>query len=147
MVLLWQFSFFRKLPTHAGTGTFSFQCSLNTFEITLHKESTCAMLAQSAHTSFPRKAGFSLECLVACFLTRYNITKQSWLFLFNVGSGVHSWLVGQQWIGIDIDWKNGCYFLLLIIIHCLLTFSYKYCINVFSKLCLHQQSFHICIDL
>ena len=33
-------------------------------------------------------------CLVGRFLTGYNITKQSWLFLFNVGSGVHLRLAG-----------------------------------------------------
>ena len=47
-------------------------------------------------------------------LTGYSITEQSWLFLFNVGSGVHLQLVGQQWTGADFDWniitmdkKNG----------------------------------------
>ena len=44
-------------------------------------------------------------CLVGRFLTGYNITKQSWLFLFNVGSGVHLRLAGQQWTGADTD-KN-----------------------------------------
>ena len=38
-------------------------------------------------------------------LTRYYITEQSWLFLFNVGSGVHSRLAGQQWAGADFDWN------------------------------------------
>ena len=44
-------------------------------------------------------------CLVACFLTRYNTTKQSWLFLFNVGLGVHLQLMGQQWTGVTFDWN------------------------------------------
>ena len=30
-------------------------------------------------------------------------SEQSWLFLFNVRSGVHLWLLGQQWTGTDID--------------------------------------------
>ena len=34
--------------------------------------------------------------LLVCFSTGYNITEQSWLFLFNVRSGVHLRLVGQQ---------------------------------------------------
>ena len=46
-------------------------------------------------------------CQVACFLTGYNTTKQSWLSLFNVGSGVHLQLVGQQWTGADFKWKQG----------------------------------------
>ena len=45
-------------------------------------------------------------CLVACFLTGYNITEQSWPFFFNVGSGVHLSLTGQQWTGADIDWNT-----------------------------------------
>ena len=44
-------------------------------------------------------------CLVARFLTECNITKQSWLFLFNVGSRVHVWLAGRQWTGANIDWN------------------------------------------
>ena len=43
-------------------------------------------------------------CPVACFLTGYNITEQFWLFLFNVSSGVHLRLAGQQWTGANIDW-------------------------------------------
>ena len=39
-------------------------------------------------------------------LTGYYITEQSWLFLFNVGSGVHLRLAGQQWTGADFDWNN-----------------------------------------
>ena len=46
-------------------------------------------------------------CQVACFLTGYNTTKQSWLSLFNVISGVHLRLVGQQWTGADFKWKQG----------------------------------------
>ena len=40
-------------------------------------------------------------CLVACFLTGFNITEQSWLFLFNVGSGVHLRLMYK--------WYFNCY--------------------------------------
>ena len=46
----------------------------------------------------------SETCPVACFLTGYNITEQFWLFLFNVSSGVHLRLSGQQWTGANIDW-------------------------------------------
>ena len=42
-------------------------------------------------------------CLVACFLTGFNITEQPWLFLFSVGSVAHLWLAGQQWTGANID--------------------------------------------
>ena len=45
-------------------------------------------------------------CFVTCFLTGYNTTEQSWLFLFNVGSGIHLRLAGQQWTGADFDWNN-----------------------------------------
>ena len=34
--------------------------------------------------------------LVACFLTEYNITRQSWLFLFNIGSDVHLRFAGHN---------------------------------------------------
>ena len=44
-------------------------------------------------------------CLVACYLTGYNITKQSWLFLFSVGSEVHLRLLQQQWSEANIDWN------------------------------------------
>ena len=43
--------------------------------------------------------------LVACFLTGYNITEQSWLFLFNVGSGVRLRFAGEQWTGAEFDWN------------------------------------------
>ena len=44
-------------------------------------------------------------CLLACFLTGCNIIKQSWLLLFNVGSGIDLRLAGQQWTGTNIDWN------------------------------------------
>ena len=44
-------------------------------------------------------------CLVAWFLTGYYVTEQSWLFLFNGGSGVHLRLAGQQWSGADFGWN------------------------------------------
>ena len=44
-------------------------------------------------------------CLMTCFLAGYIITEQSWRFLFNVSSGVHLWLEGQQWTGADINWN------------------------------------------
>ena len=64
------------------------------------------MLTQSANTCFYRKTGWIVECLVVCFLTGYNITERSWLFLCNVGSGVHLRLAGQQWTKFDITWKS-----------------------------------------
>ena len=78
------------------------------FKKTLHKETTCKMLTQSAQTCFYRKIGCSFKCLVVCFLTSPSITKQSWLFLFNAGSGDHLWLAGQQWTLANIDWGK-CY--------------------------------------
>ena len=53
-------------------------------------------------------------CLLTAFLTGYNTTKQSWLFLFNVGLGVHLWLAGQQQAGVDFDWNTDIYLLILI---------------------------------
>ena len=47
------------------------------------------MLTESAKKYFRRKTG-----LVASFLAGYNITEQSWLFLFNVGMGLHLRLAG-----------------------------------------------------
>ena len=63
---------------------------------TLHMEITCAMLTLCTQMYFCRKTSF---CLVVCFLTGYIITEQSWLFLFNIDSGVHLHLAGQQWTG------------------------------------------------
>ena len=40
---------------------------------------------------------------MACLLIGYDIAEQSWLFLFNVESGVHLWLAKQQQTGVDID--------------------------------------------
>ena len=78
----------------------SIQCCPNMPETTSHKKITCAMLAQSAQ----KEENWLFQiCLVVCFLTGYNITEQSWLFLFNVGSGVHLWLAGQQCTWADID--------------------------------------------
>ena len=37
------------------------------------------------------------------FLTGYYITKQSLVFLFNVGLEVHFRIAGQQWTGANID--------------------------------------------
>ena len=48
-------------------------CS-NTSETTLHKKTTCIVLAQSGKTCFHMKTGCNFKCLVACFSTRYNIT-------------------------------------------------------------------------
>ena len=45
-------------------------------------------------------------CVVACLLVGYNITKQPWLFLFNVGLAVYLGFVGQQWTEADIDWNR-----------------------------------------
>ena len=42
-------------------------------------------------------------------LTGYNITEQSWLFLFNGGSGIHLRLARQQWTGADIDWNRNTF--------------------------------------
>ena len=67
----------------------SSQCCANTCETIVHKKTTCPMLAQSAKTCFCRKTGYSFKCLVACFLNWYNIIEQSWVFLFNVCSGVY----------------------------------------------------------
>ena len=73
--------------------------TVNKFHITRHN------IAQSAQTSFLRETGCSFKYLVACCITGNNITEQSWLFLFNVGSGVHLRLAGQQGRGADIDWN------------------------------------------
>ena len=80
-----------------------------------HVEINCAKLAQSAQIYFHRKPVFWI-CLVACFLSSYIVTEQSWLFLFNVSLGVHLWLPGQQWTGANIDWN--------IIIDKLFTYTY-----------------------
>ena len=74
----------------------SSQCCQNISETTLHKKTTCIMLVQSAQTCFCKKTSCSFKWLVVCFLSRYIITKQFWLFLFNVGLGVHLRLAGQM---------------------------------------------------
>ena len=73
----------------------SSKCCPNMSVTTLHKKTTCAILAQSTQTCFHRKTSCSFQCLVACILTSYNLTKQFWLFLFNAGLGVHLQHVGQ----------------------------------------------------
>ena len=85
-------------------GILSSQCCPNMSETRLHKKTTFAMWAQRVQIYFYRKNRFFQICLVACFLTGYIIREQSWFFLFNVGSGFHLWLLGQQWTGADIDW-------------------------------------------
>lgn len=44
-------------------------------------------------------------CLVVSFLTGHHITKQSRLFLFNVGLRVQLGSAGQQLTGAEIEWK------------------------------------------
>ena len=72
------------------TSTMSSHCCSNKSEKTLPKKVTCVMLAQNAQD----RHVFTGKQL-ACFLAgSYNITKQSWLFLF-IGSEIHLRLVGQ----------------------------------------------------
>ena len=63
------------------------------------------MLAQSAQNTFAEKPAVS-NMSGSLVLTGYYITEQSWLFLFNVGSGAHLRLAGQQWTGADLDWNT-----------------------------------------
>ena len=92
-------------------------------EPTLLKKITFAMLAQSAQINFCRKTMFLNMLGGLCFLNRYIISKQSWLFLFNVGLGVHLWPAGQQWMRTDIDWNTticlpwlpACSFLIFVV--------------------------------
>ena len=56
------------------------QCCPNTSETTLHKKITYTILIQRAQTCFRWKTGCSFKCLVACFLTGYNITEKYWVF-------------------------------------------------------------------
>ena len=51
--------------------------------------------------NFTGKATFSNKSLFSCSLIMYIFTKQSHLISFNVGSGVHLPLTGQQWVGFD----------------------------------------------
>ena len=70
---------------------------VNVFQIRLRQLCTRKLLMQSWHRAhsyiFTEKPAVS----------NINITKQSWLFLFNVGSRVHLRLAGQQWAGANID--------------------------------------------
>ena len=71
----------------------SSQCCSKTSETTFHKEITSTVLAQSTHIYFCRKLVVSAGCLSVCFffncfLTRYNITKQSWLSMFKACLGI-----------------------------------------------------------
>ena len=89
------------------------QCCPNTSETTLHKK--CWLKAH--RYTFAGKPAVS-NMSDSLFLTGYYITEQSWVFLFNVGSGVYLRIAGQQWTGADIDW-NSCFW----------PFSYVYVIN------------------
>ena len=66
------------------------------------------MLAQRNSYVFTGKQGvvFNMSGThLASFFIGYNI-KQSWLVLFNGGSGVHLQFMGEQWAGTDIDWNK-----------------------------------------
>ena len=74
------------------------QCCPNMSGTTLHKK--CRFKAQ--------RYTFAGEPVVSnmsdsLFLTGYYITKQSLVFLFNVGSEVYFRIAGQQWTGANID--------------------------------------------
>ena len=83
----------------------SSQCCSNTSEITLHKEITCAMLDQSVQIYFRRNPAVSNISGSLFFNWIQYPTKQSWLFLFNVGSGVYLRFAGQQQTVADFDWN------------------------------------------
>ena len=77
------------------------QCCPNTSEITLHKK--CWF--KTRRYTFAGKP-FVSNMSGSLFLTGcYYITEQSWVFLFNVGSGVYLRTAEQRWIGADIDWN------------------------------------------
>ena len=70
----------------------------NVPETALLKKITCAMLAQRNSYVFTGKQGvvFNMSGThLASFFIGYNI-KQSWLVLFNGGSGVHLQFMGEQ---------------------------------------------------
>ena len=80
------------------------QCCPNTSETTLHKK--CWLKAH--RYTFAGKPAVS-NMSGSLFLTGYYITKQSWVFLFDVGSGVYLRIARQQWTGADIDWNSFLY--------------------------------------
>ena len=67
----------QKMLAHISQSS---ECFPNTAETTWHKKITGEMLAQSAPDLLLQENWLFEMCLVALFLTRYNITKQSWLF-------------------------------------------------------------------
>ena len=75
------------------------------------------MLAQGAHIYFRRKNGCFKYAWWPVFLNGYSITEQSWLFLFNVGSGVHLRLAVQQGTGTEINWNIPNIASLLLFMH------------------------------
>ena len=88
-------------------GILSSQCCPNTSETTLHKKITCEQCWLKAHRyTFAEKPAVSYMS-GSLFLTGYYITEQSWLFSFNVGSGVHLRLTGQQWTRVNFDLNNA----------------------------------------
>ena len=74
-------------------------CLVNVVQICLRQHCTRKLLAQcwlKAHRyTFAEKPAVS-NMSGSLVLTGYYITEQSWLFLFNVGLGVHLRLAGQQ---------------------------------------------------
>ena len=67
------------------------QCYPNTSETALHKK--CWLKARR-HTFAGKPAVSNMSG--SLFLTEYYITEQSWVFLFNVVSGVYLQITGQQ---------------------------------------------------
>ena len=85
----------------------SSQCCPNTSETTLHKKIRYLRYVGPDHTDILSQENWLFEiCLVSCVLTWYNITEQSWLFLFNVGSGVHLQLEDNNEQGPTITGTN-----------------------------------------
>ena len=86
-----------KLPAQCRQCLPTVHSLVNVFQIRLRQLCTRKLLMQS----WPRAHRYTFTEKPA--VSNISFTKQSWLFLFNVGSRVHLRLAGQQWAGANID--------------------------------------------
>ena len=102
-VLEWNLRNFQEhlLRRTSANGCFWQSCP-NTAETTLHKK--CWLKA--CRYTFAWKPAVS-NMSGSLFLTGYYIVEQSWVFLFNVGSGVYLQIAAQQWTGAETDWNTS----------------------------------------
>ena len=94
------------------------KCCIDPSETTLHKKTTCTLLAQSAQTCFRRKTGCGFKWLVAFFLTRYNIFCSMLAREFIYGCRDNNERANIDWNVITSDSEKKSFLKELKTIHC-----------------------------